>query len=47
MIWILVCAAVAVVGLAVASLRILREYQRGVVFASVGCCPCVDPAPSA
>jgi regulator of protease activity HflC (stomatin/prohibitin superfamily) len=32
MIWILVPAAAVVIGLAIASLRILREYQRGVVF---------------
>ncbi len=45
MIWILVCAAVAVVGLAVASLRILREYQRGVVFRLGRLLPLRGPGP--
>jgi regulator of protease activity HflC (stomatin/prohibitin superfamily) len=32
MIWILACAAAVMAGLVLANLRILREYQRGVVF---------------
>jgi regulator of protease activity HflC (stomatin/prohibitin superfamily) len=47
MIWILTCAAVAATGLAVISLRILREYQRGVVFRLGRLLPLRGPGPVA